>query len=117
MTQPVPIHPNLFTWPSLCPQLLGSRCRTCGETAFPAQSSCRACSGTDTEVIGLGARGTLWTWTVQRFKPKPPYRGGSDTSTFQPYGVGYIELPGGVRVEAPLLDTESLRIGMPMELV
>ena len=37
---------------------------------------------------------------------------------FEPYGVGYIELPGEVRVEARLTesDPERLRIGMPMEL-
>ena len=34
-------------------------------------------------------------------------------------GVGYVELPGEVRVEARLTeaDPERLRIGMPMELV
>ncbi len=37
---------------------------------------------------------------------------------FEPYGVGYVELPGEVRVEARLTeyDPERLRIGMPMEL-
>jgi uncharacterized OB-fold protein len=38
---------------------------------------------------------------------------------FVPFGVGYIELPEGVRVEARLTenDAERLRIGMEMELV
>ena len=37
---------------------------------------------------------------------------------FEPYGVGYIELPGEVRVEARLTesDPKRLEIGMPMEL-
>jgi uncharacterized OB-fold protein len=41
-----------------------------------------------------------------------------DPDTFEPYGVGYVELPGEVRVEARLTvaDPEHLRIGMPMEL-
>ena len=52
----------------------------------------------------LARRGTLWTWTVQRFRPKsPPYAGRPEE--FEPYGVGYVELPGEVRVEARL--TES----------
>jgi uncharacterized OB-fold protein len=34
-----------------------------------------------------------------------------------PYGVGYVELPDEVRVESRLTTTESLRIGMDMELV
>ena len=38
---------------------------------------------------------------------------------FEPYGVGYVELPGEVRVEARLTEADpaQLRIGMPMELV
>ena len=37
---------------------------------------------------------------------------------FEPYGVGYVELPGEVRVEARLTESDParLRIGMPMEL-
>jgi uncharacterized OB-fold protein len=37
---------------------------------------------------------------------------------FEPYGVGYVELPGEVRVEARLTEADpaQLRIGMPMEL-
>ena len=66
----------------------------------------------------LGRRGTLWTWTIQCFPPKsPPYAG--DAEEFEPYGVGYVELPGEVRVEARLTEADParLRIGMPMELV
>jgi uncharacterized OB-fold protein len=42
-----------------------------------------------------------------------------DPDTFKPYGVGYVELPGEVRVEARLTeaDPDRLAIGMPMELV
>ncbi len=36
-----------------------------------------------------------------------------------PFGVGYVELPEGIRVEARLTenDPDELRIGMEMELV
>jgi uncharacterized OB-fold protein len=64
----------------------------------------------------LARRGTLWSWTIQRFRPKsPPYAGPEE---FEPYGVGYVELPGEVRVEARLTESDpaNLRIGMPMEL-
>ena len=114
----IPIHPGLFTWPATQPELLGSRCAQCGQVAFPAQGNCRACSGTATEVIALGDTGTLWTWTIQSFMPKPPYRSDATAETFQPYGVGYVEMPGGVRVEARLRENTpgQLRIGMPMQL-
>ena len=46
----------------------------------------------------------------------PPYAGERDA--FEPYGVGYVELPGEVRVETLLTvdDPHELQIGMPMEL-
>jgi uncharacterized OB-fold protein len=100
------------------PFLIGSECRRCGVVAFPRQSSCAACTSSDVTERRLGRRGTLWTWTIQCFEPKsPPYIG--DPGEFEPYGVGYVELPGEVRVEARLTeaDPERLRIGMPMELV
>ena len=47
----------------------------------------------------------------------PAVRGDEDQE-FEPYGVGYVELPGEVRVEARLTESDParLRIGMPMEL-
>jgi uncharacterized protein len=100
------------------PRLIGSECRRCGVVAFPYQGSCAACTSSDVQKRRLARRGTLWTWTIQCFPPKsPPYAGAADE--FEPFGVGYVELPGEVRVEARLTeaDPERLRIGMPMELV
>ena len=67
----------------------------------------------------LGERGTLWTWTVQRFPPPIPYLGDTDPERFIPYGVGYVELPEGIRVEGRLSESDAakLEIGMEMELV
>mgnify|MGYP003667361497 FL=1 len=101
------------------PALLGSRCDDCGIVSFPATDACMACSGRSVRVEELPRQGTLWTWTIQRFMPKTPYNSGETPETFQPYGVGYVELPGGVRVEGRLTenDPSKLRIGMPMEVV
>ena len=113
----VPIAEGLFTGPPDAPQLVGSRCTRCREVTFPKQSSCPACTSDSTEEVLLARRGKLWTWTIQRFPPPPPFIG--DTEHFEPYGVGYIELPEGVRVESRLTtaDPEALEIGMEMELV
>lgn len=99
--------------------LLGSRCESCGEHFFPVQTGCANCCGTDLVSCSLGDRGTLWSWTVQGFMPKTPYDSGETAETFQPYGVGYIEMPSGIKVEARLTvaDPAQLRIGMPMALV
>jgi hypothetical protein len=61
--------------------------------------------------------GTLWTWTTQDFLPKnPPYLGRERAKDFVPFAVGYIEIPGALRVEARLTDVDiaDLRIGMEM---
>lgn len=78
-----------------------------------------ACCGQDVAIEELPGRGTLWTWTIQRFMPKTPYRSNETAETFTPYGVGYLELPGGVRVEGRLTenDPDKLRIGMEMDVV
>jgi len=119
MGKKIPIAEGLFTWPSDNPALLASRCRACGIATFPAAESCMACSGQDVSIEELPRRGTLWTWTVQQFMPKPPYLSNETSATFTPYGVGYVELPGGVRVEGRLTenDPEKLSIGMEMELL
>ena len=119
MTEKRPISQGLFTWPSSSPELIGSRCVSCGEHFFPVQRTCTLCSSTDTEIVELGSEGRLWTWTIQGFMPKPPFNSGETPESFQPFGVGYIEMPSGVKVEARLIENlpEQLRIGMRMKLV
>lgn len=119
MSKQIPIAPGLFTWPADKPALLASRCKQCGIAAFPVAESCMACSGQDVTVEELPTRGTLWTWTIQRFMPKTPYHSNETAETFQPYGVGYLELPGGVRVEGRLTenDPDKIQIGMTMDVV
>lgn len=115
----VPFAPDVFTWPSDEPHLVGGRCAQCGSVTFPQPPSCARCGSTDVESYPLPRRGTLWTFTTQGFLPKEPYAGGETPETFQPFGVGMIELGDVVRVESRLTesDPEKLRIGMEMELV
>src|SRR5262247_396632 len=113
----VPIAEGVFTWPSDEPRLIGSRCTACKIVTFPSQDSCPRCASTDMAEHLLSRRGRLWAWTTQEFPPpSPPYTGPTGAA-FAPYGVGYVELGGEVRVEARLTQTEGLRIGMDMELV
>jgi uncharacterized OB-fold protein len=63
--------------------------------------------------------GRLWSFTVQRFRPKsPPYAGADDEKSFRPYALGYVELPGEVIVESRIEtdDFAALKIGAPMRL-
>jgi uncharacterized OB-fold protein len=115
----IPVAEGIFTWPGDAPQLIGSRCTACGIVTFPAQESCPRCASTEMEEHLLSRRGRLWAWTTQEFPPpSPPYAGASGDA-FAPYGVGYVELPGEVKVETRLTesDPEALSVGMEMELV
>lgn len=112
------IDPDLIGGTAEEPKLIGSMCEPCGTVTFPRQQSCPRCTSEDVHTRELATRGQLWTWTIQCFAPKaPPYLDGG-LEEFEPYGVGYVELPGEVRVEARLTESapERLRIGMPMEL-
>lgn len=97
------------------PVLAGARCPRCATTTFPHQGGCPRCGGAEMERIALPTTGTLWSFTVQYFQPKTPFR---SFEPFEPYGVGYVDL-GDVCVEARLTvnDPDALALGMPMELV
>lgn len=109
------VAPGLFDVREGVPHLIGSTCSSCGTTTFPQQHGCPRCTGTEMELRELPRTGTLWSWTVQAFRPKSPYAG---PESFEPYGVGYVDL-GDVLVESRLTenDAERLEIGMPVELV
>jgi len=114
-----PVAEGLFTWPpdgSTPLRLIGSECVACGLVSFPAAADCVRCANAESKERLLSERGTLWTYTTQNFRPpSPPYDG---PETFEPYAVGYIELPGELLVEARLTehDPEKLRIGQDMRL-
>jgi len=115
----VPVAEGLFTWPSDDPRLIGAQCQACGLVGFPGGPACQRCGGTQATEKLLPDRGTLWTFTTQDFRPpSPPYDGADTAQTFQPYALGYVELPGEVMVEARLTEPDPARlaIGQPMRL-
>ena len=114
----VPVADGLIGGTAAEPHLIGSACERCGTVTFPRQGSCPRCTSEDVRARRLSRRGVLWTWTIQCFPPKSPPYAVPPGEDFEPYGVGYVELPGEVRVEALLTESDParLRIGMPMEL-
>ena len=54
-------------------RLLAARDRTTGRIVFPHRD------GDGLETITLGRRGTLWSYTVQRFRPKSHLAYGPDS--------------------------------------
>jgi uncharacterized OB-fold protein len=98
-------------------RLVAGRCVDCGAYTFPLRDRCPSCGGAVERTL-LPSEGTLWTWTTQGFEPKPPYVRDGD-GEFAPYGVGYVEFDGYLRVEGRLTESDPgrLRIGMPMRVV
>jgi uncharacterized OB-fold protein len=104
-----PIAPNLWT-DEAEPRLIGGRGAD-GRIRFPVPEGD---AGAAFEPVPLSRQGTLWSWTVQRFEPKrPPYAG---PQPFEPFMLGYVELPGEVIVESLLVGIDAPRIGMALEL-
>jgi uncharacterized OB-fold protein len=115
----IPIRDDFFSKP-LCPlknvRLMGSRCRTCGEVYLGKAIACQQCQDTDMEDIVLGRYGTLYSYTIIRNRPPGDYKG---SEPFEPFAVGLVELPEGIRILAPLtgFNFEELKIGTELELL
>lgn len=100
--------------------LFASRRRSSGVVKFPAERP-ELFDGDpeiqdDIEVIELSTQGTLYTYTTQQFPPPLPYKGNRDPKTFQPYVVGFVELPEGVLVESLIIGAtpDQLTIGQAL---
>ena len=92
--------------------LLAGRNRATGAIAFPLPDD-----EDRFDTITLPRNGRLWSWTVQRFRPKsPPYAG---PESFEPYAVGYVVLGDAAIVEGRLTGAplDGFAIDMPMALV
>jgi uncharacterized protein len=96
------------------PHLVGSRCERCATESFPAATSCSRCGAEQMVDVSLAPHGQVWTWTVQRFAPKPPFRA---ADSFEPFALGYVDL-GTVRVESRLKGkpVDAWRIGDEVQL-
>jgi uncharacterized OB-fold protein len=106
-----PIAAGLWT-DEAQPRLIGGRLPS-GKIVFPYPEGDAA---RDVEPYALSRSGTLWSWTSQDFRPKEPYDGPED---FEPFLIGYVELPGEVIVETRIVEAQlaDLKLGMAMEFV
>lgn len=98
------------------PRLIAGRRKSDGEMKFPMP---RGVDAALFDPVELAGEGRLWSYTVQRFRPKtPPYIGADDDSTFTPFALGYVEFPGQVIVEGRIVgaDAATLKIGQLMKV-
>jgi uncharacterized OB-fold protein len=93
--------------------LIGSRCKLCGRSFFPKRSICPDCFEENTlEEKALSPTGKLYSYYISTVAP-PGFEA--------PLIAGYIDLPEGVRLYAPLTgfdpNSTSLEIETKMMLV
>jgi uncharacterized protein len=100
--------------------LTGSRCAACGTVVFPPTAiACPnpACDGDRLEPVPLSRRGTVWSWTVNRYQPPPPYV--PPTDPFEPFAIVAVELADERMVVLGQFagDPAGLHVGQEVELV
>ena len=103
------------------PALLGSRCTTCGNFAFPRESAyCRnpSCEGMEFEEVPLSRRGRVWSYTNACYQPPTPYVA---EDPFVPFCIAAVELADEQMVVMGQVvsdvDVDDLAIGDEVELV
>lgn len=97
-------------------RLIAGRRRSDGEMKFPMPKGADAALF---DPVELATEGKLWSYTVQRFRPKtPPYIGADDEKSFTPFALGYVEFAGQVIVEGRIVgaDAADLTIGQVMRV-
>jgi len=109
---------GLFAQTAEGPRLLGSRCASCTTPYFPRSSACHNpdCDEGKIEDATFGPRGVLWSCAIQNYPPPAPVIW---DEPFQPYAVGLVDMPEGLRVLGRIAtgDPESLEVGGEVELV
>ena len=109
MAQKIHIREGTFLKESAGGILLGNRCRSCDQVFFPKVSLCMKCLSHELEEVRLSQTGILYSYTVS-YMPS--------THIQAPYVIGYIDMPEGVRIFAPLkTSNKPLEIGMEMKVV
>ncbi len=110
MVQKIPVREGAFIEGPDGGILLANKCKSCGQIFLPKAVFCLTCLSEDMEEVKLSRKGKLYSYTIGRmasmhFEP--------------PYAIGYVDMPEGVRIFAPLkiVEDKPFKIGMEMEVV
>lgn len=114
----IPIEEGLWTTPSSAgekPQLIGSRCLSCGELYFPRKKRglCIHCQRRTLEDVKLNGKGKIASFTVVEQAPAGGFYKGS-----VPYAYGAVHLLEGVELYSLFTGKlDDLKVGMDVEMV
>ena len=95
-------------------RLVGEQCNK-GHFVFPPRDICPSCSAVATQEFQFSGKGEIYSYTTIADREHAPE--GFEFAT--PYAVAIIQLTEGPKVAAQLtdVDTASIQIGMPVEMV
>jgi uncharacterized OB-fold protein len=91
-------------------RLEAGKCSSCGKIYYPPRLVC-VCGGREFEKVTLPDAGKVVTYTVIRVAP-------ADFTEEVPYALGIVEVEGGARLMAQIVDVlhDEIKIGMPVRL-
>jgi uncharacterized protein len=117
----VPAIEGWFTIDEDGPALLGSRCTTCSNFAFPKETYfCRnpSCPGKEFADTELSRTGTVWSYTDACYPPPKPYE---VADPYVPFALAAVELAAEQMVVmgqvVPGVGVDQLSVGTEVELV
>ncbi len=92
--------------------LVGETCRVCGEAIFPPRDVCPHCTEAGQDPRAFCGKGEVFSFSTVSEAPV-------GYAENQPYTMALVKLEEGPLVTAQLtdVDSEELRIGMPVEMV
>jgi uncharacterized OB-fold protein len=110
-----------FTLDEDRPVLLGSKCTTCGNFAFPKETFfCRnpECQGKEFDEVPLSRTGKIWSYTNAAYQPPEPYVA---ADPYVPFAIAAVELAAEQMVVmgqiVPGVGVDELSVGDEVELV
>jgi uncharacterized protein len=113
---PAPYPPRISDatspfWEALGDELLTTtRCRDCGDTAFPPRAICPNCFSSRLSWQSLSGRGTLYSYSRV-------WAGPEVFKEELPYTVCIVDLDEGLRLGSRLLDAAEPEVGARVTLV
>ena len=110
MANVVPIREGAFVQGAEGGTLLANKCKSCGQVFFPKAVFCLTCLNEDMQELKLSRNGKLYSYTIGHM-PSMHF--------VPPYAIGYVDMPEGVKIFAPLkmMEDKPFKIGMDMEVV
>lgn len=94
-------------------KLMGTECKKCGKKYFPPRLDCAQCFDSEVEWFQIKGPGKLVTHSRVEFGP-------SGFEDVQPYTLGIVDFPEGVKVLAKVsnsVDPASVKAGMELKVV